>query len=364
MAFVTLLWFILGLVLLIGGAELLVRGAARLAKSLGMSSLVVGLTVVAFGTSSPELAVCVRAAFMDQPGVVLGNVVGSNISNVLLVLGISALVAPLVVARQLVRLDVPIMIGVSVLFFALAADGSLTRLDGIVMFFGMVVYTAFAIRLSRRERRRPGAEADARISSLAAGKKALVDGLLIVGGLVLLVLGSRWLVQGALAIAERLGVSELIVGLTVVAVGTSLPEIATSIIAGFRGERDIAVGNVVGSNILNVLGVLGLTSLVAPKGVAVPASALRFDMPVMLAAAVACLPIFYTGHRIARWEGGVFLSYYAAYVLYLILGSLHHEASGPFSTIMLAFVIPLTALTLGILAFRSWRAKKLDSRHG
>jgi len=232
------------------------------------------------------------------------------------------------------------------------------------MFFGMVVYTAFAIRLSRRESRRSGEKVRPKTTSWSAAKQAVIDGLLIVSGLVLLVLGSRWLVQSAVAIAERLGVSDLIVGLTVVAVGTSLPEIATSIIAGFRGQRDIAVGNVVGSNILNILGVLGLTCLVAPKGVIVPAAVLTFDAPVMLVAAVGCLPIFYTGHRIARWEGGIFLCYYAAYVLYLILGSLHHEAAGPFSTIMLAFVIPLTALTLGILAFRSWRAKGPNPQHG
>jgi len=170
----------------------------------------------------------------------------------------------------------------------------------------------------------------------------------------LLVLGSRWLVNGAVQVATLLGVSQLVIGLTVVAVGTSLPEIATSVLASLRGERDIAVGNVVGSNLFNILSVLGISAMVAPSGIPVARAALTFDIPVMIAVAVACLPIFFTGHLIARWEGAVFLAYYMIYTLYLVLNSTNHDALPAFSSAMLLFILPITAVTLGILAARAW----------
>lgn len=335
----------------------MVRGASRLAAAFGISPLVIGLTVVAFGTSSPELAVSVQSAFAGQADIALGNVVGSNIFNVLFILGVSAVIIPLVVAQQLVRLDVPLMIGMSVLIYLLGLDGRIGRLEGALLFAAIIAYTMFLIRQSRKEGKEVQEEYSQEFGDGRARGAAqyLLNLVLVVAGLALLVLGARWLVDSAVSLARLLGLSELIIGLTIIAAGTSMPEVATSIVAAARGERDIAVGNVVGSNIFNLLAVLGLTSLIAPNGVSVPAPALAFDIPVMIAVAVACLPIFFTGFRIARWEGALFLAYYAAYVLYLILDATQHDALPLFSSAMLLFVVPLTALTLLVLVVRERR---------
>ena len=353
----TFVLFVAGGALLIGGAELLVRGASRLATAAGISPLVVGLTVVAFGTSAPELAVTVGSAWAGEADVALGNVVGSNIFNVLFILGLSALIAPLVVAQQLVRLDVPLMIGVSVLALVLGLDGGIGRLDGAPLLSGIVVYTVFLVWQSRREVERVeeeyreafgGGEGGGEAGwSMNAGRVAI--------GLVLLVVGARWLVSAAVDTAEALGVSELVIGLTIVAAGTSLPEVATSVLASLRGKRDIAVGNVVGSNLFNLLAVLGLGSLVAPAGVAVSSGALSFDIPVMIGVAVAALPVFFTGYVIARWEGAVFLGFYGAYTAYLVLDATDHASLTAYGTAMTWFVLPLTALTLVVLAARAMR---------
>lgn len=350
----TLILFVAGAALLPLGAESLVRGAARIAVSAGISPLVVGLTVVAFGTSAPELAVSVSSAVTGDPDVAVGNVVGSNIMNVLFILGVSALVAPLVVSQQLIRLDVPLMIGASALLFVFALGGRVNTVEGGILFAGIVVYTVWAIRKSRRESRAVAEEYEQEYEYGRTRGGIVADIGLVAVGMGLLVLGSKWFVDGAIEIAELLGVSQLVIGLTIVAAGTSLPEVATSILASVRGERDIAVGNVVGSNLFNILAVLGLTALVADGGVAVAGAALRFDMPVMVATAVLCLPIF-LGGRINRWEGGLFLAYYAAYTIYLLLDASSHDALGPYSTIMFGFVVPATVITLAIVAFRTIR---------
>jgi len=356
----TLLLFLLGLVALVAGAELLVRGASRLAASLGIPPLVVGLTVVAFGTSAPEMAVSVQAALAGQAGIAVGNVVGSNIFNVLFILGLAALIVPLVVAQQLVRLDVPIMIATSVLLVVLAWDGSIGRLEGVLLFAGIVAYTAFQVVQARRERNpEVVAEYAQEYGNGKAAKGRLpLQLVLIVAGLALLVLGSHWLVAGAVVFAKWLGVSETVIGLTIVAAGTSLPEVAASVLASIRGERDIAVGNVVGSNIFNILAVLGLSAIVSGEGLPVPPSILSFDLPVMLAVAIACLPIFFTGFTIARWEGVVFLCYYVAYTGYLVLDAVGHDALPVFSNVMLWFVLPLTALTLALVTARTLRGTR------
>ncbi len=357
MDLLTLILFMVGLVLLIGGAELLVRGASGLAARVGISPLVIGLTVVAFGTSSPELAVSVGSAWSGDADIALGNVVGSNIFNVLFILGLAALIAPLIVAQQLIRLDVPLMIGATVLLLLLALDGAISRLDGVLLTGGIVAYTTFLIWQSRKE---TNAAVLAEYDDVAPPAMAwpLQVGS-VVAGLGLLVLGSRWLVDGAVQLASTLGVSDVIVGLTIVAAGTSLPEVATSILAGLRGERDIAVGNVVGSSIFNILAVLGVSSLVSPDGLNVASSMVTFDIPVAIVVAVACLPLFLTGRLIARWEGGVFLVYYVAYTLYLILNATDHDALPAYSNVMLAFVMPLTVITILVLAAREYRG-----RHG
>lgn len=355
-----MIFFVLGFVALIFGAELLVRGASHLAMLAGISPLVVGLTVVAFGTSSPEMGVSVMSAYSGQAAIAVGNVVGSNICNVLLILGLSALVAPLVVAQQLVRIEVPLMIGVSVLMLLLALDGVVGRLDGALLFSGVIAYTVWAIRRSRRESK---LIQDEYAASIGEGLPAenphglLWQFALIAAGLGLLGLGSNGLVNGAVALAKSFGISELVIGLTIVSIGTSLPELATSVMASLRGQRDIAVGNIVGSNLFNILAVLGLTAVVAPTGVPVEAGALQFDIPVMIAVAIACLPIFFTGHLIARWEGALFLSYYVAYLGYLVLVSLQNGALPLFITAMLWFVLPLTVITLLVTVVRTIRLR-------
>jgi cation:H+ antiporter len=356
----TLLLFIIGLILLVVGAEALVRGASRIAAALGVSSLIIGLTVVAFGTSAPELAVSFMSALSGQSEIALGNVLGSNIFNVLFILGISALIAPLAVSQQLVRLDVPLMIGASVLTFILGADGKIGRQDGMLLFSAFVAYTVFLIRKGRKEKKATDKERAKKFRYEKKSAKELLplNGALVLLGLGLLVVGSRWLVEGAVSIARTFGVSELVIGLTIVAAGTSLPEVATSVIASIRGERDIAVGNAVGSNIFNLMVVLGASGMFAPQGINVAGAALRFDVPIMITAAVACLPIFFTGHVIARWEGALFLGYYIAYALYVILAATRHASISAFGKAMMCFVIPLTVLTLAIFTFRSIRKKR------
>ena len=353
----TVVLFIVGIGLLVVGAEALVRGASRLAVSAGISPLVVGLTVVAFGTSAPELAVSVSAALNDNADIAIGNVVGSNIFNVLFILGAAAVVAPLTVSQQVVRQEVPVMIGVSLLFFAFAAGGTVNRLEGAVLFGGIVAYTSWAIIQSRRETTEVRAEYEAEFSQHSAkGRAFLRDAAFIIAGLAMLVLGSTWFVDGATEFAELLGVSELVIGLTIVAAGTSMPEAATSVMASIRGERDIAVGNVIGSNIFNILAVLGVTSIVADGGVTVANAALRFDIPVMVAVAIACLPVFFAGRVITRWNGAFFLAFYAAYTVYLLLNASGHAALEAYSVVMFGFVVPIAGLAAVFIAARHhWR---------
>ncbi|WP_288251821.1 calcium/sodium antiporter [uncultured Hydrogenophaga sp.] len=352
----TLLYFIGGLVGLVLGANLLVRGASRLALSLGISPLVVGLTIVAFGTSSPELAVSVGAVAGGQTDIAIGNVVGSNVLNVLLILGISALITPLVVHLQLIRQEVPIMIGAALLLVVFALDGQVRWYEAAMLTTAMVAYTVFLVWQSRRESREAQGDYDAEVQAAAPGAwdaKLPAQIALIVIGLVLLVLGAEGLVRAAVVFAQQLGLSEVVIGLTVVALGTSMPEVATSLAAALKGERDLAVGNVVGSNTFNILGCLGISGLVAGgAGLQVPPAVMAFDLWVMLAVALACLPVFMTGREIARWEGAVFVGYYLAYVTYLILAAQDHAALGPFSVAMLSFVVPLTVITLVVVMLR------------
>lgn len=354
-----------GLAVLTAGAEGLVRGASKLALLAGISPLVVGLTVVAYGTSTPELVVSVKAALSGNADIAAGNVIGSNIFNVLLILGLSGLVAPLMVARQLVRLEVPIMIGVSFLAWGMALDRRIGLLDGLVLVAGMVAYTAWAILRSLREERAKragasGAPGTAAPAVPAGGRGAqVVAGLLLVAaGLVLLVAGGRWFVDGAVALARQLGVSDLVIGLTIVAAGTSMPEVATSVVATIRGERDIAIGNVIGSNIYNVLGILGVASLVSGGQLDVAGALVDFDLPVMAAVAVACLPIFWTGYSIARLEALVFLGLYAAYAGYLVLAAQQHDALHAYSRVVMEFVIPLVTLGVGVSLWRALRDRR------
>ncbi|OGB02359.1 MAG: sodium:calcium antiporter [Burkholderiales bacterium RIFCSPLOWO2_12_FULL_64_99] len=351
------LMFIGGLVALVLGAGWLVRGAAKLALSFGISPLVVGLTVVAFGTSAPELAVSAGAVLDGKVDIAIGNVVGSNILNVLFILGASAVITPLVVHLQLIRQEVPIMIAATAALLLMMLDGVLATWESAVLVVAMVIYTVFLVWQSRRQ----GASADAEfegevdLSSTWDRHWSAQVGL-ILAGLVALVAGSHFLVEAAVTTAKQLGVSDVVIALTIVALGTSLPEVATSVTAALKGQRDLAVGNVVGSNTFNILGCLGISGMLSTSGLAVAESVIYFDAWVMLAVALACLPIFITGREIARWEGVVFLLYYAAYTAYLILASQAHDVLPQFSAVMLYFVVPLTAITVVVSLLQHRRA--------
>lgn len=342
------LMFLAGLVVLTVGADVLVRGASRLALTFGISPLVVGLTVVAFGTSAPEMAVSAGATLNGSPDLAIGNVVGSNIANVLLILGISALITPLLVAEQVIRQEIPIMIGASLLLVVLALDGVIGRGEAVLLVLLVVAYTVFLVVQSRRASQATQDEFADEMPDTNSKWDAhwSVQVLLVLVGLGMLVLGADWLVDAAVAVARAFGVSDLVIGLTVVAIGTSMPEIATSLVAAFKGEKDIAVGNVVGSNVFNIFAVLGVAGLVSSNGLPVSEVARNFDLWVMLAVAFACLPIAITGREIARWEGGAFLAYYVAYTAYLILSAQQHSSLPAFSGVMLGYVLPLTVVTL------------------
>ncbi|MCK9494018.1 MAG: calcium/sodium antiporter [Dehalococcoidia bacterium] len=353
MDIVTVLLFFAGLVLLVIGAEGLVRGASRIASTMGVSPLVVGLTIVAFGTSAPELAVSVSSSLDGDAEIAIGNVVGSNIFNVLFILGLSAAIVPLAVTKQLLRLDVPLMIGVSLLLLVLGVDGHIGRIDGVLLFAGILAYTAWAVVSSRRASKALVDEYEEEFGEEAKSSMGIVrDIAFVLGGLVLLVLGSEWFVNGATEFAEQLGVSDLVIGLTLVAAGTSMPELATSVVASIRGERDIAVGNVVGSNIFNILAVLGMAGIVAGNDVTVADSALRVDIPVMIAVAVICLPSFFTGGAISRAEGITFMLLYAAYVVYLYFHATNPDAIGGNADVILGVVFALAAVIWAALALR------------
>ena len=310
----TLLLLFVGLALLYFGAEGLVRGSSSMALRLGVSPLLVGLTVVAFGTSAPEMIVSVKAAYLGQGDISVGNVVGSNICNIGLILAFSALIVPIKVASQIVRIDTPIMIGATALAIALLYDGSLSRAEGIFFILLLIAYIIFSIRLAKRQAADPLAEEFSEEMRISKSGVAL-DVLMVIGGLVMLVFGARFLVDSAIVIAKAFGLSEAVIGLTIVAIGTSLPEFATSLIAAIKKEADIAVGNVVGSNIFNILGILGVSAFITPLS---SSGITGIDLGVMAAFALALWGFSATGHRITRLEGLVMLLAYAGFVGWLV----------------------------------------------
>jgi len=355
----TLLQLIGGLALLTGGGSALVRGSASLARRAGISPLVIGVTLVAFLTSAPEVSVSVLGAMAGQDDIAASNVIGSNIFNVLFVLGLCALIRPLTVAQQLVFREVPIKIGVSVLLWLFAANGNLSAVEGAVFLAGLVLFTYDTVKSSQREAAEIAGEYDAGVPAVSGS--ALVDGSFIAAGLGMLVFGGGWLVDAAVAIASAAGVDETTIGLTIVAAGTSMPEVATSLAATLRGERDIAVGNVVGSSVFNILGIAGASAVVSEGGLALPQSLVAFDIPLMVAVAVACLPVVAGDHRISRPVGAFFLAAYAAYVAYLVLDAREHAALEPFSWVMLEFVAPLTAAAVVAYLYRRMQDRRREN---
>jgi cation:H+ antiporter len=313
MTFEVFIFLVLGLIALFIGAEGLIRGASTLALRIGITPLVVGLTVVAFGTSTPELVVSLKAALIGNSSISLGNVIGSNIANIALILGIAALIRPLDVHANVIRREIPIMIGLSILLIVLLLDRELSLIDGIIFVAGIITYNIINVVMARKEK---NTEVEKEFSEgLKTRLGVAVSIIFIVGGLGLMILGANLFVTSSISIAKAIGVSDAIIGLTIVAIGTSLPELITSIVASYKNESDIAIGNVVGSNIFNILGILGTTALVIPlssDGIS------YIDFGVMLFTALILFPLSKTGFKITRLEGFFLLTGYIFYIYYLL----------------------------------------------
>ncbi len=318
MTLASLFFFIFGLFLLVSGAELLVRYSSKLAIYIGISPLVVGLTIVAFGTSAPELFVSVQATLDGSSNLALGNIVGSNLCNILFILGASAVFAPLVVHQQLIKKDIPLLVVLSVIVYGMSFNGSINFIEGVLLFAGVLAYTSFAIIMSRKENKQVTDEYTESLSKKSLFSSLWLSILFILIGLGMLVLGSNYLVESATMMAEYLGVGKEVIGLTIFAFGTSLPEAVTSIMASIKGERDIAVGNAIGSCIFNLLAVLGATAIAAPDGVEVTLQMLQFDIPCMIVASIICIPLFISGKKVSRGEGVLLLGLYILYLYQII----------------------------------------------
>ena len=358
MDFQTVIALAVGLVFLTLGAELLVRGASSIATRFGIAPIVIGLTVVAFGTSAPEFAVSAQGALTGNSDVAIGNVVGSNTFNILLVLGLSATIGSLTIEQRIIKRDIPILLLVSAVIYGLTLNELVGRIEGGILFVGLLAYTWWLLQDARKaESAKVTAEYDEAVDALEDGlvSKPLYFQIgLVLVGLALLILGSRFLVSSATTIAEAFGVSDLVIGLTVVAAGTSLPELATSVMAAYRGQRDIAVGNVVGSSLFNLLGVLGSAAALSSSGIPVDRELIRLDFPVMLAATLVLIPICWNGFAIKRWEGMLLAAFYVAYVAYLVMDAGDSTAPELFRVMML-IVIPIVMIAFTATGIKGWR---------
>lgn len=314
--------FVGGLVIILLGAEMLLRGASRLAAMLRISPILIGLTVVSVGTSTPELAVGITAAHEGKGPLAIGNIAGTNMVNILLILGLSAWIRPLPTRALSIKLDVPVMIASTVTLMAMAANGVLSRFEGGLLVLGACAYTAALVRLSRQESVALQREFTHEFSRQAmhAGhgrRRGAWHASWLLMGMGLTVLGAELLVSGAVDLARAFGVSDAFIGLTIVAIGTSAPELATTLVATWRNDRDIAIGNLIGSSIYNILVIMGLTMMAVPGGIDVSRDVLLIDLPMAALVAVACLPVFRSERRVSRQEGACFVLAYAAYLLSL-----------------------------------------------
>lgn len=321
-----LAWLLTGLAALVAGAELLTRGGTRLASRLGIRPVLIGLTVVALGTSMPELAVGLWSSADGDGSLAVGNIVGANIMNVLLTLGLSALLLPLAIQMQSLRFDLPMMTAAALILLVIAWDLRLSRIEGLVLLGMGTMYLAVLVQTSRNESRAIKAEFEAEYGPAALagtlpeprGRYALLNDLMwLLGGIAIVVVGAEWLVEGATGIARAFGVPESVIGLTIVALGTSSPELATTVVSTLRQERDIAIGNLLGSCVLNVFVILGITVAASP-GLSIDPQLVRVDIPVMVLAAIVCIPVFVTGRRVGRMEGLGLLLGYLVYMAYLL----------------------------------------------
>ena len=350
----TVIFFLIGLAGLIIGAELFLKAVDRFGLKWGVPPLIMGLTVVAFATGAPELAISIKAAFNGNADLVLGNIIGSNIANILLILGITALISPITITRRVVRIDVPIVIITSIAVYFLAFDGELSTFDGIILLSGFIAYSYFTfIQIKDKTNDDEMFEYELTSNELTKDTFFYIKniGYLLVG-LTMIVLGSNWMVDSAVIIARILGLSELVIGLTIISIGTSLPEVATSLSAARKGNADIAVANVLGSNLQNMLLTLGLTLVIVPHALAVSKDAITFDLPFMVTVSIACIPIFVAGFNLTRIDGLIFLFYYVSYMCYLILDTLNSLMVEPMHTAMTFSVVPATIL------YMIWRIYK------
>ncbi|NNC80356.1 MAG: calcium/sodium antiporter [Acidimicrobiales bacterium] len=345
--------FLLGLVGLLGAGHVLVDSASRIGARLGLTPMAIGLTIVAAGTSAPELAVVGQAIVVNDTELAVGSIIGSNISNVLLVLGLAAVIGKIAVTTRAVQTDIPVMIAASVAFVLFSLDGAIERHEGVLMLLSLLAFVGWTLRATRSDPSDRGESVDGRRLSQGVPVRGSIIRLVV--AVVGLSIAARFVVRGAEGIAEAIGLPELVVGLTVVALGTSAPEIVTTLVAATRGRADLAVGNAVGSNIFNILLVLGAAGLVAPDGIAISSDALRLDLPVLLAAAIACLPVVAWDHTLDRWEGGVFVGYYISYTVFLFLDGSGNGIAQPFAIVMLGLVLPLTIITMVVVIVRARR---------
>ncbi len=319
MVLANVLWFLAGLAALVAGAEVMVRGATKIATRLGVSPIIVGLTIVAIGTSMPEMAIGVVSASEGSGALAVGNIAGANVINLLFVLGLSALILPLAIQIRTLRAELPVMAGVALLLWVLAADGGLSRINGVILVTGAIIYTGAVVWAARRETRDAAAEFDHTYppAPTSGGRTVLHVGMML-GGIAVIVLGAQWLVDAAVGLARGFNVSDALIGLTVVAIGTTAPELVTTVVSTLRGERDIAIGNLLGSSIYNILLILGVTCLVSADGLQLPPELVRVDIPIMVAATLICIPIFISGRRVSRVEGGAMVGAYVAFLAFLL----------------------------------------------
>ena len=342
---------LLGIVLLFGGGELFVAGSSALALLLGIPQIVIGLTVVSLGTSTPELFVSLISTFKGGDAIAVSNVVGSNIFNVLVVLGLSALVVPLRVKSRLVKRDVPLLLGVSLAVWGMASGGRLTWQAGLALLVGTAINLIWEMRTASEYSDEEGDfdEGDRATPAVAAAKLA--------GGLVLLVLGSDVLVKGATAAAIGLGVTETVIGLTIVSAGTSMPELVTSLVAAYRGKADLAIGNVVGSNLLNQLVILGVCGVFSGEGLLVDPVVISRDLPLMVLTTLALLPILWTRGVVTRLEGGILVGLYGLYLAEQVLSETLTTAQDEFRFVVLVVVLPLV-LVFFVWQMLRWRLQR------
>ena len=346
----TILLFVLGLVGLITGAELFLKAVDHFGLKWGVSPLIMGLTVVAFATGAPELAISIKAAFSGSADLVLGNIIGSSIANILLILGITAIISPINITRRVIRIDVPIVITISVVVYLMSIDGGLSTVDGVILLVGFLAYSYFTyvqIKNNSNEEEKEDEAFQYHLSPDELEKGTffyIKNGGLLLIGLALIVLGSNWMVDSAVIIARILGLSELVIGLTIISIGTSLPEVATSLSAARKDNADIAVANVMGSNLYNVLLTLALTLIIAPNVLEVSKDAITLDLPFMVLVSMACIPIFIAGFNLTRVDGALFLSYYVTYLTYLVLNAINSPIVSTMQGVILYAAIPLTIL--------------------